>query len=148
MNGMIREAEVRDIKPMAELDRLCFAHPWSESAFTEEISKNQLAYYLVAQLEEEVIGYAGLWTILEEGHITNVAVHPSHRHKGLGRLLLTKLMEVWEPQGISAFTLEVRPSNEAAIGLYQNLGFQVMGRRPGYYEDNGEDALILWYRKE
>jgi ribosomal-protein-alanine N-acetyltransferase len=148
MISLIREAEERDIKPMADLDRLCFAHPWSENAFSEELTKNQLAFYLVAQLGEEVIGYAGLWAIFEEGHITNVAVHPSHREKGLGRLLLTKLMEAWESQGIKAFTLEVRPSNAAAIALYGKLGFQTMGRRPGYYEDNGEDALILWYRKE
>lgn len=148
MSGIIRQAEERDAKAMAELDRLCFAHPWSEQAFLEEVLVNQLAFYLVAETAEGIIGYAGLWTILEEGHITNVAVHPSHRGKGLGTLLVTKLIEEAESFGILHFTLEVRPSNETALSLYQKLGFQSAGRRTGYYEDNGEDALILWRRKE
>lgn len=148
MNGLVRKAEEGDILGMAALDRLCFAHPWSEQAFADELKSNPRAFYLVAEWNGELIGYAGLWAILEEGHITNVAVHPAHQNKGLGTLLLSTLIETAESQGLTAFTLEVRPSNESALALYAKFGFRIEGRRTNYYEDNGEDALILWRKQE
>ena len=149
INGTIRIAEDRDIDAIAEIDRLCFAMPWSRDAYARELRANKLAFYIVAEEDGEIIGFAGLWGIIEEGHITNVAVHPAYRKKGLGRLLVSRLIEVSETYGIEKYTLEVRPSNEAAIALYTKLGFIAVGRRPRYYEDNGEDALIMWrYRDD
>ena len=142
--GMVRRAGAGDVSAMAQLDALCFTVPWSEDAFRQELEGNELAFYLVAEKDGQIIGYAGLWAILDEGHITNVAVHPQHRKKGLGEMLCSLLIQLTEEAGLKRHTLEVRPSNEAALSLYEKLGFQVAGRRKGYYEDNGEDALILW----
>ena len=146
MQYHIRKAEPRDVKPLAELDARCFAAPWSEQSFEEDVVKNPLAFYLVAESEEgDIIGYAGVWMIVGEGHITNVAASPDHRRCGVARTVLTQLFDICETQhGIDAFTLEVRPSNDPAIALYESFGFQTAGRRKGYYEDNGEDALIMW----
>lgn len=144
MGGIIRKAVLTDAEAMAELDHLCFTVPWSRQAFEQELSANEAAFYLVATLADEIIGYAGLWAVWDEGHITNIAVHPAHRRKGLGEMLLAELIRIAEVNGIESHTLEVRASNEAAIGLYKKLGFEIMGKRKGYYPDNHEDALILW----
>lgn len=141
---LIRRAEPRDVKGMAELDVLCFAAPWSEESFRQEVSENNLALYLAAEIEGELVGYAGIWAIIDEGHITNVAVHPNHRRRGIAKALMEVLIASCEEEGLVRQTLEVRPSNEAALRLYESYGFQEAGRRKGYYEDNGEDALIMW----
>lgn len=142
---VIRRAEEKDIASVTRLDRICFTLPWSEQTFLQEIIENEFAVYIVADLNGFIIGYAGLWRILEEGHITNIAVHPDFRRKGLGKKLLFQLMKQTSKQGIDKFTLEVRRSNSPAIGLYLRMGFSLMGVRPGYYDDNGEDALIMWH---
>lgn len=139
-----REAEARDVGKLAEMDGICFSLPWSREAFREEILENPLARYLVAELNGETIAYAGLWKILEEGHITNVAVLPAHRRRGIAEALVTELCRRAEAEGVRKFTLEVRASNAGAITLYEKLGFAAMGRRKNYYDDNGEDALLLW----
>ena len=92
----------------------------------------------------KVIGYAGIWKIADEGHITNVAVEPLHRRKSVGDMLIAALIEVTEEQGITRHTLEVRKSNISAIRLYEKHDFKIEGERKAYYEDNGEDALIMW----
>lgn len=144
MDMVIRQAEERDIVSMAQLDQLCFAAPWSEKSFREEIVQNQMAFYIVAEIHGQVVGYAGLWRIIDEGHITNVAVHPDFRKKGIGESLVMLLMAHTVQEGILSHTLEVRQSNSAAIFLYRKLGFKPGGVRKNYYEDNGEDALIMW----
>ncbi len=144
MNGIIRKAVLQDAEAMAALDHQCFAVPWSRQAFEQELSINDAAFYLIAAMGEETIGYAGLWAILDEGHITNIAVHPAHRRKGLGEMLLAELIRISEENGILRHTLEVRASNEPAIKLYEKFDFKAEGIRKGYYEDNGEDAIILW----
>jgi len=146
MEYHIRKAEAKDVKPLAELDQRCFAVPWSEQSFEEDVVKNPLAFYLVAESDQgELLGYAGIWMIVGEGHITNVAANPEYRRKGIAKAILTQLFDICENQhGIDAFTLEVRPSNDPAIALYESFGFETAGRRKGYYEDNGEDALIMW----
>ncbi len=145
---LIRKAEERDIKEMTQLDQMCFAMPWSEESFYDEIVKNELAYYVVAEIGQKVVGYVGSWMILDEGHITHVAVHPGFRKKGIGHAMLSRLFEYCEEHGVVSHTLEVRPSNQAALTLYGQFGFQEAGRRKAYYENNGEDALILWRRAE
>lgn len=147
MDLIIRQAEEKDIKPMAEMDVLCFSAPWSEESFRNEIEENRLAFYIVAEISGSMVGYAGLWCIVDEGHITNVAVHPAYRRKGIGEALISVLLAHTVNNGILSHTLEVRASNEAAISLYAKFGFEPAGLRKNYYEDNGEDAIIMW-RKE
>jgi [ribosomal protein S18]-alanine N-acetyltransferase len=149
----IRVATAEDIDAMTELDATCFAAPWSRASFEAELTTNQLAWYLVAEelISEGVgliIGYAGLWAIEDEGHITNVAVHPDYRRMHLGHILVEMLIDRTRKEGLKRFTLEVRVSNHAAIALYEQFGFVSAGLRKGYYEDNNEDAMIMWLETE
>ena len=148
MDLIVRLAEERDIIPMAQMDILCFSAPWSEESFRKEITENRLAFYIVAEISGRMVGYAGLWGIVDEGHITNVAVHPDFRRKGIGEALITVLLSHTRENGILSHTLEVRASNEAAISLYSKFGFKPAGLRKNYYEDNGEDAIIMWRTEE
>ena len=144
MDLIIRQAEESDIRPMAEMDILCFTAPWSEESFTQEIKENNMAFYIVAEIDGKVAGYAGLWCIVDEGHITNVAVHPDFRRRGIGEALVSVLLTHTIENGILSHTLEVRESNAAAISLYTKFGFVPAGKRKNYYEDNNEDAIIMW----
>jgi ribosomal-protein-alanine N-acetyltransferase len=126
------------------VEKLSFSIPWSREAFFEEVTGNKFALYLSAVLDGKVIGYAGMWGVLDEGHITNIAVHPEFRGKGVGSLLLQGLIDTAGAKDILSMTLEVRSGNVAAQGLYTKFGFEVKGIRKGYYADNGEDALIMW----
>lgn len=141
---VIRQAAMRDAQQMAELDRICFSVPWSLESFTQELSANEKAMYFVAETDGEIAGYAGLWQILDEGHITNVAVAPKFRRQGLATAIFDAFLAEGRARGIRAFTLEVRASNIAAQELYRKFGFQSAGERPGYYEDNKEAAMIMW----
>ena len=144
MSLIIRQAEERDIMPMAQLDILCFTSPWSEDSFEREIKENNIAFYIVAESDGVLVGYAGLWCIVDEGHITNVAVHPDYRRRHIGEALISILLEHTIKNGIKSHTLEVRVTNEAAQSLYRKFGFEPVGIRKNYYEDNGEDAIIMW----
>ncbi len=140
---IIRAMAAADIGQILEIERLSFKSPWSEQAFLEELD-NRLAHYLVLLDGETVVGYAGFWQILDEGHITNVALLPSYRGRGLAKMLIGRLIDVARHHNIVQLTLEVRPSNAAALALYRQFGFSVQGRRPNYYFDTKEDALIMW----
>lgn len=144
----IRRADSTDIDALTEMDHLCFTDPWSRESYRQELEDNAMAYYFIAEAAGEPIGFAGLWKIVDEGHITNVAVCPGFRRHHAGKCLVEQLIKVTEKQGIVAYTLEVRATNQAAICLYRQLGFETEGRRRGYYADNGEDALIMWKRIE
>lgn len=139
-----RTMTAEDIAEVGIIERLSFGTPWSEESFLSELLYNQLAYYYVLEYDEHVIAYGGLWTIAGEGHITNIAVHPGFRGNGLGRTLVVKMLMAGEENGCGKFTLEVRPANIAAVRLYESLGFKGVGVRPKYYQDTGEDALIMW----
>jgi len=141
---LIRPANDGDVKPVTELDDVCFIQPWSERSFFEEITRNDAARYVVAESNGKIVGYAGVWLVAGEGHITNVAVHPDFRRMGIARALLSSLLESSEREGVSAYTLEVRASNEEAVSLYKSLDFKEHGVRKKYYDDNSEDALIMW----
>lgn len=141
---VIRAAAPADAQQMAALDKICFTVPWSLESFEQELTVNDKAIYIVAELDGQLAGYAGMWQILDEGHITNVAVSPEHRRQGIAAAVLTELIAEGSRRGIRAFTLEVRASNVAAQELYRGFGFQTAGIRPGYYEDNKEAALIMW----
>lgn len=141
----IRQAKKKDIDQMARVDEMCFSTPWTKADFKKELTNNPLALYLVAEADDKVIGYAGLWCIVDEGHITNIAVHSDYRQNGIAKDLVDKMLkEANARAGTKNFTLEVRVSNEPAIRLYKGFGFKEMGKRIGYYSDNKEDALIMW----
>lgn len=139
----IREMTADDIDGVFEVERLCFKTPWSRDSFEKEM-ENPLAFYLIVQSGDVIAGYGGIWFIAGEGHITNIAVHPDFRSRGLGRAIVMGLIEESINRKIEAVTLEVRVSNNKAIGLYESLGFESAGVRPGYYTDSNEDALIMW----
>ena len=130
---------------IADLEKLCFSDPWPEQAVAGELD-NPLSYWLVALEGERVIGYVGSQTVLGEADIMNVAVSPAYRRRGIAAALLERLKSDLAAEGVYSLTLEVRASNEAAIALYGLLGYVQVGRRPGYYHNPKEDALIL--RKE
>ena len=130
------------IPQIAALELLCFAVPWSKDAFANEI-KNNLASYNVMLDGEKVIGYYGLWHVLDEGHITNIAIHPDYRRKGLGSEMLSHMINNAELVCIKHLTLEVRASNTAARALYSKHGFIPAGIRHKYYSNNNEDAVIM-----
>ena len=141
---IIRRGEQKDILAIEELEKQCFATPWSYESLKYDIVENNRALYLVAEIEGEIVGYVGIWKIVDEGHITNVAVSPAHRRKHIASALLETLFRVTERAGVVQHTLEVRAGNEGAIKLYEGFGFKEAGLRKGYYEDNGEDAIIMW----
>jgi len=136
--------KIDDIENVVEVENDCFSIPWSRDSFIREITENHLAIYLVAKVEEKAVGYIGVWKIMNEGHITNVAVHSSFRRQGIGQMLISELLSLCEKQEMDCFTLEVRATNAPAQALYQKFGFKEIGRRKGYYQDNGEDAVIMW----
>lgn len=140
----LEKTSVEHLDDIMVVENLSFTIPWSRQSILEEITNNNMAIYISARTKERVIGYAGLWKVYGEGHITNIAVHPEYRKNGVGAALLKKLIEMAESDGIYRMTLEVRKSNEAAIHLYSKFRFQPGGVRKGYYADNGEDAIIMW----
>lgn len=144
----IRPMRIEDLKAVFAIELLSFSIPWSIQAFTAELRDNDYARYFCLVDVGQVIGYMGLWYILEEGHITNIALSPEYRGKGLGEFLIRSVMQNMRSTGMERMTLEVRVSNFAARNLYERLGFVTAGVRKGYYADNQEDALIMWAELE
>ena len=140
---VIRRMKPEDVDEVAAIEQATFARPWSRESFRQEMERNKAARYLVAVREGKIIGYAGAWIILDESHITNIAVTEAERGKGIGRRLTEALMQYISNLGAAYATLEVRVSNERAQHLYKSLGFVSVGKRKRYYEDNGEDAYLM-----
>ena len=141
---IIRQAEERDIMAIEGLEKVCFSDPWSYESLEHDILNNKLSFYIVAEVEGVVCGYVGIWNIVDEGHITNVAVSPDYRRKHIASNMLDVLIASCQEAGVERFTLEVRAGNEPAKALYAGKGFREVGVRAGYYQDNGEDAIIMW----
>lgn len=141
---VIEKMTVDDIDSVVEVENNCFSIPWSKESFLRELKSNEIALYLVAKVEDKAVGYIGTWKVLDEGHITNLAVHSDYRKLGIGGMLISELLSLCRKEGINSFTLEVRKSNEIARRLYEKFGFNERGIRKGYYEDNNEDAVIMW----
>ena len=141
-----RQMTPEDAAGVELVEKASFAVPWSRQAFWQEAASER-AYYLLVLEDEKIIGYAGTWIILDEAQITNVAIAPEYRGRGIGSQLMKELICQVKARGATAMTLEVRPSNAPAIALYTSFGFRDTGRRPGYYQDNGEDAIIMWNTK-
>ena len=138
-----REMRPEDAEAVEEVEKASFSVPWSRKSFWEEAA-NERTYYLLALEDDRVIGYAGTWILDDEAQITNVAVAPEYRGKKVGSRLMTELIKEAKKRGATRMTLEVRPSNTAALALYEKFGFKDFGHRPHYYLDNGEDAVIMW----
>jgi [ribosomal protein S18]-alanine N-acetyltransferase len=139
-----RMMELSDIDQVMVIEHEAFTIPWSRESFYNEIEKNQFAFYLVLEDEGRVIGYCGVWIVVDEAHITNIALLSEFRGRKLGEALLRKVIEVAKEQGAKTMTLEVRMSNMIAQSLYRKLGFQGGAIRKRYYTDNHEDALVMW----
>ena len=142
---------VLQIRPMAEedlpfvqlIEGASFTTPWPPHAYRQELESNRLAHYLVALIGERVVGYGGIWLMVDEAHITTFAVHPAYRRRRIGERMLIALLDLAVDRGAREATLEVRLSNLAARRLYEKYGFRPVGIRPRYYSDNQEDALIM-----
>jgi ribosomal-protein-alanine N-acetyltransferase len=135
---------IEDIEVVYSIEKRSFATPWSKEAFIREVEENDRAYYFLVESDGVVAGYMGIWKILDEGHVTNIAIDPVYRGQKFGKALLEYALGEMELQGVLSFTLEVRETNQVAINLYESFGFIVAGRRKNYYADNQEDALLMW----
>lgn len=145
-NIELQEMKLEDIDRILEIEELSFLTPWSRESFEAELERNDLAKYVVAKVDGKVEGYGGIWIVVDEGHITNIAVHPDFRGRKLGERITQELLKIAEKNNAGSVTLEVRSSNETAKNLYKKLGFAESGIRKGYYADSGEDAIIMWKR--
>lgn len=141
----IVKMQLEHVAFVAEMERQCFSDPWSEKSVASELD-NPLSLWLIAEVDGVVAGYVGSQTVLDSADMMNLAVSPSFRRQGIGERLVNCLTEELKENGVKTLLLEVRISNEPAKELYQKLGFEIVGKRPRYYEKPREDALIL--RKE
>ncbi len=147
---IIRKATVEDLYKMLEIEKEAFGkHHWSYQAFESELNNQYSTYFICLDVLDEkgVVGYIVYWKVLDEGHITTIAVSSNYRRKHLADILLYKIIQDAIKKNIKWLTLEVRNSNQSAINLYKKFQFLQLGIRKGYYQDNNEDALILWTNK-
>lgn len=140
---VIRNMTIQDIDQVVQIEEENFTLPWSKEDFEDEI-KNPRAMYFVVDLDGNVVGFSGLWNILNEGNITNIAIKKEYQQQGIGTKLINTMMKQAKEEGIEALTLEVRISNVKAQHVYEKLGFQGVGNRKGFYKQPNEDALIMW----
>jgi ribosomal-protein-alanine N-acetyltransferase len=152
---LMREA---DIATVQEIEREIFATPWPRNAYFRELASRSSAHYVVlrqegvqrpaaywgSELDPTIVGYGGMWRMYDEAHVTTIGVRHELHHQGLGRILFAGLVQAAYDMGAKWVTLEVRTSNENAMKMYEAFSFKVIGRRKGYYTDNGEDAIVMW----
>jgi len=140
-----RKLKLRDLGSIEEIERASYPTPWSRSMFAGELAKpSSICLGAVDADRDELVGYLIISRYVDAWHVMNIAVAPAYRRKGIARALMERLFEVTERDARRGYTLEVRVSNDAAISLYEALGFRARGIRRGYYTDNREDALIMW----
>jgi ribosomal-protein-alanine N-acetyltransferase len=139
----IEAMRVEDLPAVQAIEQASFTTPWPPHAYRSELETNRLARYLVVRAAGEVVGYGGLWLMVDEAHITTFAIHPAWRRRRLGERLLLAMLDVARERHAREATLEVRLSNLAARRLYEKYGFRPVGLRPNYYSDDREDALIM-----
>ncbi len=144
MSLSIRKMTVGDVPVVSQLDRISFSLPWPEHSFRYEVTENRAAHCFVAETgDRQVVAMLVMWLIMDEAHIATVAVRPDFRRQGIGARILTEALQEAYAGGARWAFLEVRKGNEAAQAMYRKFGFKVTGRRPGYYKDNGEDAILM-----
>ena len=133
-----------DVKEVLRIEQQSFSTQWPSNAFYQEMHDNKLAHYFVGRVDGRVVAYGGIWVILEDSHVTTIAVHPAHRGRKYGEIMLLHLLDEAIERGASWMTLEVRESNGVAQNLYRKYGFTTVSTRKGYYSDNNENALVMW----
>jgi ribosomal-protein-alanine N-acetyltransferase len=133
-----------DIPEVLKIEALSFVSTWPPNAFVNELRDNKLAYYFTGRLDGRIVAYGGIWVILEDSHVTTIAVHPDVRGQRLGEEMLVHLLDQAIERDASWVTLEVRESNDVAQKLYRKYGFTIVSTRRGYYSDNNESALVMW----
>lgn len=145
MNIKIRRMEKTDLSQVMEIEAEAYGeHHWSKESFCNELENNLSRYYSAVDKDGKLLGYLGAWFIFEEAHITTVAVRKENKKQGIANLLMLNLFDACYENMIKYVTLEVRVSNLPALGLYAKWGFKDVGKRKGYYQDNNEDALIMF----
>ena len=140
---MIEAMRLEDVDEVQRIEQASFSTPWPPNAYRSELQTNRLASYLIARIDEIIVGYGGMWLMVDEAHITTFAVHPAWRRQGIGERLLLAFLDLARDRHAREATLEVRLSNLPARRLYEKYGFRPVGLRPRYYSDNNEDALIM-----
>src|SRR3981081_4107139 len=156
---LMREADVNTVQ---EIDREIFATPWPRNAYYRELASRASAHYVILRhegmvegielpkhfrspdLDPTIVGYGGMWRMYDEAHVTTIGVRRDLQHHGYGRILFAGLVQASYDMGAKWITLEVRTTNDNAMKMYEAFGFKVIGRRKGYYTDNGEDAIVMW----
>ncbi len=148
-----------DVSTVQEIEREIFATPWPRNAYYRELASRASAHYVVLRQETEfepppphrsadfdnsIIGYGGMWRMYDEAHVTTIGVRHDLHHRGYGRIVFAGLVQAAYDMGAMWITLEVRTTNDNAMRMYESFGFKVIGRRKGYYTDNGEDAIVMW----
>jgi ribosomal-protein-alanine N-acetyltransferase len=136
--------QLADIGEVRAIELDVFPTPWPSNAYHRELTSNRSAHYLCLWRNSQIAAYGGLWGVGEEAHVTTIGVRRQEQGKGLGRVMFAALVARAYELGANFISLEVRPTNEVAIHLYESFGFKVMARRRGYYTDNGEDAVVMW----
>ena len=143
MNPELREGSLKDVVRVVSIEKRCFSSPWSPATLAIMLTSSRIGS-IVAEIDQRgVVGYAFWQRVLDEAHLLNIAVDPEFRRRGIARRLLEKMIQICKDDGVMVIQLEVRKSNIPAIELYRSLGFVEVGVRKGYYEDNGEDALLM-----
>ena len=140
---VVDRMKVEDLPGVHEIERDSFSTPWPAHAYQHELENNRLAHYIVARCGDQLVGFAGMWLLVDEAHVTTFATRRAWRRQGIGERLLLALLDLAAARGAHEATLEVRPSNLPARRLYEKYGFKVVGTRTRYYSDNNEDALIM-----
>jgi len=144
VSTVIRKMTIEDVPIVAEIDRISFSLPWPERSFRFEVTENPVARCWVAESDDKrIAAMLVLWLIVDEAHVATLATHPDFRRQGIGARILTAALKDAAETGATHALLEVREKNEAALGMYRKFGFDVVGRRPKYYKDNGEDAIMM-----
>lgn len=147
MRMCVRLMNLEDIDDVLIIENSSFSTPWSREAFERDMN-NDMAMYLCIEYDKKIVAYAGFWKVFDEAHVTNVAVLPEYRGKGISKVLMHSLFNLACTNNIDRMTLEVRESNYVAINLYTRLGFDNCGKRPNYYRQPSEDAIIMWKNLE
>jgi len=140
----VRRMALDDIDRIVEIENMSFHTPWTKENFLFELTENKCAVYMVGEIDGNVVGYGGMWKMVDEGHITNIAVDPKYRHRGVGDAILSALEKYASKNGITSMTLEVRTQNKPARSLYSKHGFKDEAIRKGYYTNPADDAIIMW----
>jgi ribosomal-protein-alanine N-acetyltransferase len=140
---MLDAMRLEDLEQVQRIELASFSTPWPSNAYRSELETNRLASYLVARIDGRIVGYGGMWLMVDEAHITTFAIHPGWRRQGIGERLLLAFLDLARDRHAREATLEVRLSNLPARRLYEKYGFRPVGLRPRYYSDNNEDALIM-----